>query len=185
MPEIPDSVSAEELLARLASAPSDQENDELPPLGADVPALPFASDAAGILDLSIFMEQIIAKAGGAPLIQVLQCLVYLASAATDRLHGSVAELEQLDDPHAMEAADEMRRSTMAMNRATRLISEVVGPATVGGVIVRCREEGINPFGRDGDRIPRRIFVSDELLDALGLDPTAFTAYLKRRAPIRD
>jgi hypothetical protein len=180
--QIPDSVSAKQLLSLLGGAPSDEENSELPPLGDRVPALPLAAEGAGILDLSIFMEQIIAKSGGAPLIQVLQCLVYLVAAATDRLHSTVSDIEASDDPYAAEAAEVMRANAMSMACAAQLISQVVSSATVGSVIFRCQEEGLS---LGGGKIPRRIFVSDALLEALGLDSEIFTAYLKRRAPISD
>ncbi len=180
---IPDSISIEDLMGLLAKAPSDTENSELPPLGSAVPFLPLGEGNAGILDLSIVLEQIIAVSGGAPLIQVLQCLVYLSAGALDRLQSACAELAEIPGPHAAEAAAEMRRSALLLARASSMITSVTAPATVGSVIMRCREEGINT--EEVSHIPRRIFVSDALLLALGLEPAAFTAYLKRRAPITD
>lgn len=178
---VPDSISAEELMARLAKAPSDTENNETPPLGTAVPVLPLSEDDAGVLDLCIAVEQIITASGGAPLIQVLQCLLYLAVGATDRLNESIDELRQIPDPHAAEAADEMRQATLALARASTMISSVVGPVTAGAVLVRCREENIPLMG--SGQVPRRIFVSDALLQALGVEPAAFTAYLRRRAHV--
>ena len=180
---VPDSVSIEDLMRLLAKAPSDAENDEMPPLGTAVPCLPISAETSGILDLSIVMEQIIAASGGAPLIQVLQCLIYLSAGALDRLRDASTELAQMPGPHAAEAAAEMRRSTLLLARANSMITSVVAPATVGSVIIRCQEEGI--CVEQASHIPRRIYVSDALLLALGLDPAAFTAYLKRRAPITD
>jgi len=179
----PNAMSMEDLLSLLAGAPSDKVNGELPPMGSSVPALPIGDEQAGILDLAVFMEQVIAASGGAPLVQVLQCLIFLAGGATERVRESVAELEALDDPGAMEAAEEMQRQAYLLSQATRMITKAVGPATIGSIVYRCAEENI-PVA-DGAMIPRRIFVSTALLETLGLDPVAYTAWLRRRVPIQE
>jgi hypothetical protein len=172
MSEVPDSISHQELLNRLREACEDR----MPlPRSTTLPAIPIHRDG-GMLDLTLVVEQITLSADGVSLLQMLHLASHLIDAATRGLDGLVDGHRKshsfIDQGVAMRAGADLAVLAAVQN----LLHPLLAACSEG--VGKQRKRELENLGYEGRAMHRRLFVSDALLDSLGMDKAQYDAYFR-------
>lgn len=182
MSEIPDAASPEQLLQRIRDL---RKEGGLPPRATTLPALPLAGDHAGVLDLTVVTEQLILEAGGVNMLQMMHLTSFLLDAVIDGIKTEMEPyLKQRGGGPTAEAA--VARGVVAKASADinllaasqSLLHRVLAPLTAMRTAERAKE--INSLGHDGCALYRRVLVSDQVIESLGIERSEFDAHFKKR-----
>lgn len=160
----PDAISSEQLQQLLGEA-NRGPSDHL--VGTAVPTLPLFADDAGIGDLVLGVEQLIAAAGGATMLQMLHASCYLMTmtraALISRLTDKTVDWNEF--PFVYLHTQALVRS---LSQCIASVEEFADPLT---------EYHAKNLGARLDS-PRKGVVSDNALKALGLDIASYDAQLR-------
>lgn len=167
MSEIPDSISHQELLERFRQA---AQGRATLPRATTLPDVPICREG-GMLDLTMVIEQVTLNAEGVSIIQMLHLAGHLIDV-------SLRGLEQVMDQNLCD------RDALAMAAADRAILQSVQGlfrpllSRCSESIGRARKRDLESLGYQGRALHRRVFVSDAILQALGMDRDQYDAYFR-------
>lgn len=181
--QVPDSVSME-TLAALINAARTAKGD--PPIGDVLPRLPLMASEAGLLDLTIAIEQLILRSGGVNFIQLLHAAAYLIDACKDGIDGELTNLSHraaaAETPRECEVLNRVQSRLLtdmaALEHCLVVLGRILEPLTVQTIEVRASQQRTaKPAGVFPER---RFLVSDDLLTVLGVSPHDFDTYFRAR-----
>lgn len=182
-PEIPDAASTEQLLQRIRKLRSD---GGLPPRNTTLPALPLSRDNAGMLDLTVVVEQLVLDAGGAGILQMLHLASFVLDAVIDGVKQELTpyikergeEQSPVDEAIGAGVVARAGADIILLSASQNLLHYVLTPLTGKFGADRTKEEA--SLGHDGMALLRHVLVSDALIEALGIERSDFDAYFKKR-----
>jgi hypothetical protein len=179
MSEVPDSVTADELLKRIRQLRSD---GGLPPRATTLPSLPLSGEGAGMLDLTVVLEQLILDAGGVSMLQMLHLTSFLFDAVIDGIHKDMqpyADGTANVNPAIAQGVFSRASADIAvLSAAQGLLHSVLTPLTCK--IGQLRATEVERLGHEGLARYRRVLVSDALVESLGIGLSEFDAYFRKR-----
>jgi hypothetical protein len=177
MSDIPDAASTDQLLQRIRDL---RKEGGLPPVSATLPRLPFSGESAGILDLTVVIEQLVLNAGGVNMLQMMHVVSFLLDAVIDGIRQEMAPYieHQAKDIVAQGVVSRASADLSLLNASQELLQHVLAPLTNKIGFDRTRDLAAKGY-RD---IPllRLVLVSDSILEALGIDSSEYNAYFEKR-----
>lgn len=165
----PDAISSEQLRQLLKQASEAADSYEHA-IGTAVPVLPLSAQDAGVGDLVLGVEQLVAAAGGATTLQMLHACMYLLSMAGHALANRINNDEVDWSEHPAQLIYMQTRSLIqAINQCIDCIEAFSAPLTVYHV---------HNVGNNSQN-PRKGLVSDATLNALGIDIATYDDQIRR------
>jgi len=172
--QAPDAVSAQKLQELLSQASGESRAAVV---GSHIPELPLAVPAFGAVDLVVLLEQVLCKSGGATPLHLLHASSYLLRLAAEALVLHTERVVQRFESGGgfLDSASNLlfRAATQALintiHGCVEQIDSFVAPITR----MHAERVGGGPDSRKG-------IVSDDALNAMGIDVDAYDQELKRR-----
>jgi hypothetical protein len=187
MSDIPDSASTDQLLQRIRDL---RNEGGLPPRATTLPSLPLTGESSGILDLTVVLEQLVLDAGGVNVLQIMHLAAFLLDAAIDGIKKEITPylLRQRgsEDPEAADVEIPVAQGVVAkatsnvamLNASHDLLQQVLIP--LSNQVLHLRARKMASLGHEGAILYRRLLVSDQLIDSLGIERSEFNAYFRKR-----
>jgi hypothetical protein len=175
MSDIPDSVSASQLMERIRRL---RDEGGLPPRSTTLPTLPVSDPSSGLLDLTVVLEQIVLDGGGVIMPQLLHLTSFLIDAVVTGIRAEIEPYTKVNSPLDLAVITRGDADVRLLLASQELIYSVLKPMTQSFTATRL--PAIKELGHDGRQALRRLLVSDNLLAALGISEADFEKHFYSR-----
>lgn len=160
-----------EALIRLALGARTRDGE--PPVTAVFPDFHLNGERAGLLDLTVLIQQIIFAGKGASIVQMLQASAYLLDTCRDGLRNRVEELKAEQSPHLEAVLFQVNEEIEILSACLTMLERVVQPVTLNLLSMGFRASSLPRTAANAHEYAKSSMVSRSILEALEIDPSAF------------
>lgn len=163
-----------EALIRLALGARNRDGN--PPVTTVFPDFRLNGEHAGLLDLTILVQQIIAAGRGASIVQMLHATAYLLDTCRDGLQDRIDQLQDQDerfDPQLNDIRQRVTEEIGILTACLTMLERVVQPVTLNLLRMGFQESPLPRTPAGVREFAKTSMVSRSVLEVLEIDPSAF------------